>query len=56
METQAAANRLKAAFERLKSGEPAKFDSPAFGAVTEKQRIGINLRHAELHLGFLAYD
>ena len=55
METIAAADRLKSAFERLQSGEPAKYDSPAFGKMSHEDRIELNLRHAELHLGFLVY-
>ncbi len=50
-----AAERLKAAFRRLESGEPAKFDSPAFGEMSHESRVQLNLRHAELHLGFLSY-
>jgi hypothetical protein len=55
METEAAANRLKAALERLKRGEEARYDSPAFGKMSHDDRIRLNLRHAELHLGFLRY-
>ena len=55
METEAAAERLKRAFARLKDGEVAKFDSPAFGAMTHEERVTLNLRHAALHLGFLTY-
>jgi hypothetical protein len=45
--------RLRRAIKRLQSGEPARFDSPAFGKLSDEQRIALNLRHAELHLGFL---
>ena len=55
METAAAADRLQQALERLNSGEAAKYDSPAFGAMSHDDRIRLNLRHAELHLGYLAY-
>ena len=55
METEAAAERLKKAFARLKAGEQATVDSPAFGKMTHDQRIKLNLRHAALHLGFLTY-
>jgi hypothetical protein len=55
MPTREAADRLKQAFRRLESGEPAKFHSPAFGAMSHEDRIRLNLRHAELHLGFLDY-
>jgi hypothetical protein len=47
------AAQLRRAVERLRAGEPAKFDSPAFGPMTPEDRIQFNLRHAELHLSFL---
>lgn len=47
--------RLKNAFMRLKTGEPCKFDSPAFGPMSHEDRIRLNLRHSELHLGFIQY-
>jgi len=53
MNTEEAAARLRKALTRLKAGEPAKFDSPAFGPMSYDDRIGLNLRHAELHLSFL---
>jgi hypothetical protein len=53
--TQEAADRLRTALQRLKTGESAKYDSPAFGAMSHEQRIQLNLRHAELHLSFLQY-
>ncbi len=37
---------------RLKNGEPCTHDSPAFGALSHEDRIRLNLRHAELHLGY----
>ncbi|HEY6563602.1 MAG TPA: DUF1569 domain-containing protein [Pirellulaceae bacterium] len=46
--------RLRAALDRLQQGEPPKFDSPAFGPLSPADRLQIHLRHAELHLGFLA--
>lgn len=49
-----AAERLKQAFMRLKKGEKCSYDSPAFGAMSHEDRIRLNLRHAELHLSFLA--
>ncbi len=55
IETIEAGRRLLAALERLKSDEEAKFDSPAFGPMSHQDRITLNLRHAELHLGFLTY-
>lgn len=53
---QDAARRLQAALTRLESDEPAPFDSPAFGKMSHADRIRLNLRHAELHLGYLNYD
>ena len=47
------ADRLRRAFGRLKSGERCGHESPAFGPMSHEDRIALNLRHAELHLGFL---
>lgn len=47
--------RYRAALARLRV-EPAKFASPAFGPMSEEDRIRLQLRHAELHLGFIAVD
>jgi len=47
------ATRLRKALNRLKSGEPAKFKSPAWGDMPDSERVALNLRHAELHLSFL---
>jgi hypothetical protein len=55
MESQAAAQRLLAALTRLKSPELAPHASPAFGPMSHEDRIRLNLRHAELHLGHLSY-
>jgi len=46
-------SRFKAAFQRLKM-EPPTHPSPALGQLTHDEAIAINLRHAELHLGFFA--
>jgi hypothetical protein len=43
--------RFKHAFQRLKTEEPTH-PSPALGKLTHEEAIAINLRHAELHLGF----
>ncbi|HPF40340.1 MAG TPA: DUF1569 domain-containing protein [Phycisphaerae bacterium] len=51
-----AAERFKNAFLRLKRGDIAPHDSPAFGPMSHEDRIQLNLRHAELHLSFLDYD
>lgn len=53
METLAAADRFRTALNRLESGEAATYDSPAFGKMSHEKRVKLNLRHAELHLGFL---
>lgn len=55
MSTADAADRLLKALQRLVSAETAPYDSPAFGPMTHAQRIQLNLRHAELHLGYLTY-
>lgn len=46
-------SRLQAAFQRLKT-DPPTHPSPALGKLTHEEAIAINLRHAELHLGFFA--
>ena len=55
MDTANAASRLLAALDRLGSSENAEYDSPAFGHMSQEDRIKLNLRHAELHLGYLSY-
>jgi hypothetical protein len=52
---EAGLDRVRRAFGRLQAGEVAKFDSPAFGPLSHEDRTQLNLRHAELHLGFLHY-
>ncbi|MCA8989534.1 MAG: DUF1569 domain-containing protein [Planctomycetaceae bacterium] len=47
--------RLLAALDRLESNENAPYTSPAFGDMSHVDRVQLNLRHAELHLGFLSY-
>ncbi len=49
------ADRLRAALKRLESREEVKYPSPAFGDMPHDDRVLFNLRHAELHLGFLDY-
>jgi hypothetical protein len=51
--TDEGASRLRTALQRLKSDEPANYDSPAWGKMEHEERVAINLRHAELHLSFL---
>lgn len=51
LSTDDGAARLKKALLRLRS-EPAQYDSPAFGHLSDADRTLLNLRHAELHLSF----
>jgi hypothetical protein len=51
----AGAKRLREALSRLKSGERCSYESPSFGPMSHEDRIALNLRHAELHLGFIRY-
>jgi hypothetical protein len=53
--TREGEEKLRAALARLACDEPPRFDSPAFGRLSNDDRIALNLRHAELHLGFLEY-
>jgi hypothetical protein len=53
MTTQEGLKRLRGALQRLKNREPVKFHSPAFGEMEYDQRVQMQLRHAELHLGYL---
>lgn len=53
MSTEEGANRLRAALTRLKNREPAKFHSPAFGEMPDEERMALQLRHAECHMGYL---
>lgn len=55
MDVGEAADRLSRALIRLKNGEECQYDSPAFGPMSHEDRIKLNLRHAELHLGFIRY-
>lgn len=48
----AALPRYLAALERLERNAPTR-ESPIFGPMTHAEWIGLNLRHAELHLGYL---
>jgi hypothetical protein len=45
-------SRLKRAWDRLDAGPPA-VPNPIFGPLTHEEWRALNLRHAELHLGFL---
>jgi len=53
LKVEEGADRLRKALARLKSGEPARFESPAWGKMPYNERVALNLRHAELHLSFL---
>ena len=53
MTTRDGADRLRKAAKRLEFGEATSYDSPAFGPMSFEDRIQLNLRHAELHLGYL---
>jgi hypothetical protein len=44
-------SRFAEAMERLRNTAPTE-PNPAFGPLTHEQWINLNLRHAELHLGF----
>jgi hypothetical protein len=44
-------DRLSRAVDRLRARPPEK-PNPMFGPLTHQQWIDLNLRHAELHLGF----
>jgi hypothetical protein len=44
--------RFRRVMERLKAEAPTA-PSPVFGSLTHEESIAMNLRHAELHLGFL---
>jgi hypothetical protein len=53
MPLDAALPRFRRAMERLKTESPTA-PSPLFGLLTREEAVALNLRHAELHLGFLA--
>src|SRR5207253_2842726 len=46
-----ALGRFHRILERLRTEAP-RFASPALGHLTHEDAIALNLRHAELHLGF----
>ena len=55
VDTETACQRYLVAINRLASSEPVKYPSPAFGDMSPQKRVKLNLRHAELHLGFVHY-
>lgn len=48
-------DRLRKLLERLDRGEQMTVPSPAFGRMTHDEWMRLNLAHAQLHLGFIAY-
>ena len=54
MSTADGAARLKRALVRV-AKEPFKHPSPALGPLTMDDQVNLNLRHAELHLGYVTY-
>ncbi len=55
LSTQEGAAKLRAAMMRIQNRDPVKFHSPAFGEMQHDERVAFQLRHAELHFGFLHY-
>jgi len=55
MKTPEAGERLLNALDRLQGPEEARFGSPALGPMSHDDRMRLDLRHAELHLGLLSY-
>jgi hypothetical protein len=51
---QEGAARVRRAFERLKKERPTQ-ENVLFGTLTHEDWIRLNLRHAELHLGYFRY-
>lgn len=56
LETDVALERFRAALQRLQAGEPVRYESPAFGPMSQEDRVALQLRHAELHLSYLLLD
>jgi hypothetical protein len=52
LSTDVGLTQFQDAFERLRQTVPPR-PNPLFGPLTHEQWIQLNLRHAELHLGFL---
>ncbi len=53
--TEDGRSRVVNSFERLRREKPARA-SPIFGEMTHEEWAQLNLRHAELHLGFVRYS
>ena len=47
--------RLRRILDRLDRGEEMRAPSPAFGAMSHEENMRLELGHAQLHLGFVAY-
>lgn len=56
LKTDVALQRLRAALQRLQAAEPVQYESPAFGPMSQEDRVALQLRHAELHLSYLFLD
>ncbi len=52
LSTDEGARRVRAAAIRMKATAPT-LPNPIFGRLTHAEWIGMNLRHAELHLGYM---
>lgn len=52
LSTEEGAARLRKAAARMKAHAPT-IPNPIFGPLTHEEWIGMNLRHAELHLGYM---
>jgi hypothetical protein len=50
------ARELCAVIDRVRRGDPFIPASPLFGRFSRDQWIALHLRHAELHLSFVAFD
>jgi len=55
VDTETACKRYLVALNRLVNQEEVQHHSPAFGKMSHEKRVKLNLRHAELHLGFIDY-
>lgn len=56
LSTEEGERRLKRSLQRLADGEAATHDSPALGPLSHDDLIAMELRHAEVHLGYFHPD
>lgn len=56
LDTEEGIRRLRLALARLAIDQPAHHPHPALGSLGYDDRVRLNLRHAELHLGFISYE